>query len=238
MNLLHKHLDKDGFRLRGKETSRVDGFSDAVFGFAVTLLVVSLEVPKSFAQLHDLLRGFFPFAVSFLLLMLVWYSHFKFFRRFGLEDVITLWLNGLLLFFVLFYVYPLKFLFQAAFNSNIITTAPGDMRELTLLYGGGFSAIYLIITALYWNAWRQRDALELDPLERQLTRLYILDEGLLGIIGLLSCLLAILLPSAYAAAATWLFMVIAITKTITGRKIGRANRRFPRLPADSMKTDA
>jgi hypothetical protein len=37
----------DGFRLRGGEISRVESFSDAVFGFALTLLVVSLDVPKN-----------------------------------------------------------------------------------------------------------------------------------------------------------------------------------------------
>jgi hypothetical protein len=37
-----------GFRWRGTEVTRMEGFTDAVFGFAVTLLVVALEVPTSF----------------------------------------------------------------------------------------------------------------------------------------------------------------------------------------------
>jgi uncharacterized membrane protein len=40
-----------GFRLRGHEVKRIEAFSDAVFDFAVTLLIVSLEVPKSFEEL-------------------------------------------------------------------------------------------------------------------------------------------------------------------------------------------
>ena len=105
------HVAKDGFRLRGTEMSRVDGFSDVVFGFALTLLIVSLEVPKTYAELHETLRGFLPFAVSFTFLIMLWFAHFRVFRRFGLHDNATIIVNAVLLFVVLFFVYPLKFLF-------------------------------------------------------------------------------------------------------------------------------
>ncbi len=54
-----QNIAKDGFRLRGTAMSRVDGFSDVVFGFAITLLVVSLEVPKTYAELHETCAVFF-----------------------------------------------------------------------------------------------------------------------------------------------------------------------------------
>lgn len=38
------------FRLRGHEVSRIEALSDAVFGFAITLLVVVLEVPQTFGS--------------------------------------------------------------------------------------------------------------------------------------------------------------------------------------------
>ena len=94
MNALNEHIARDGFRLRGVAMSRIDGFSDVVFGFALTLIVVSLEVPKNFAELHGMLRGFLPFGVTFLMLMLVWHTHYKFFRRYGMHDLGTIWLNG------------------------------------------------------------------------------------------------------------------------------------------------
>ena len=37
--------------LRGREVTRLEALSDAVFGFAATLLVVSLEVPQTFPEL-------------------------------------------------------------------------------------------------------------------------------------------------------------------------------------------
>ena len=66
----------------GREVSRIEGFSDAVFGFALTLLVVSLEVPDNFEALKEILRGFIPFAATFALVCWIWFEHYAFFRKF------------------------------------------------------------------------------------------------------------------------------------------------------------
>jgi hypothetical protein len=108
---LIEHHVPGTFRWRGGEIARIEGLSDAVFAFAVTLLVVSLEVPKTFNELSSLMRGFVPFAICFAMLMQVWRQQFVFFRRYNLQDTVSLVLNCVLLFVVLFYVYPLKFLF-------------------------------------------------------------------------------------------------------------------------------
>src|SRR3954464_265017 len=100
---------------RHREVSRIEGFSDAVFGFAITLLVVSLEVPKTFHELMNVMRGFPAFAVCFALLFQVWWRHYRFFRAYDLEDGAIVGLTGLLLFVVLFFVYPLKFIWSLPF---------------------------------------------------------------------------------------------------------------------------
>ena len=88
--LIEKRIGSStSFRWRSEEISRIEGLSDAVFGFAITLLVVSLEVPKTFRELASTMSGFGAFAISFALLFLVWYNQHKFFRRYGLQDTTT-----------------------------------------------------------------------------------------------------------------------------------------------------
>ena len=53
------------FRWRAGEITRLEAFTDAVFGFAVTLLVVSLEVPRTYSELMEAMKGFAAFAVCF-----------------------------------------------------------------------------------------------------------------------------------------------------------------------------
>jgi uncharacterized membrane protein len=116
---------------RGRDISRIEGFSDAVFGFAVTLLVVALEVPRTSGELLDTMRGFGSFLITFAILFSIWYRQFIFFRRYGLEDRTTVALNGVLIVVVLFFVYPLKFIFTAMISRiegiKVITLADGAL---------------------------------------------------------------------------------------------------------------
>ena len=51
------------FRWRGGDVSRLEGLSDAAFAFAMTLLVVSLEVPDDAGALKQLFLGMPAFAL-------------------------------------------------------------------------------------------------------------------------------------------------------------------------------
>lgn len=231
MHALTKHMAKDGFRLRGTEMSRVDGFSDVVFGFALTLLVVSLEVPKTYDELHHLMLGFFPFGISFMFLLLIWMEHFQFFRRFGLHDSGTIWLNATLLFVLLFYVYPLKFLFTMVVVGDRNEGHPRfsdahQIPELMVLYGLGFATLYFLLAALYWNAYRQREALELTVVERFQTRHWIIDQAGTGLVGILSCVVAASLPPHQAGLAGFVYMLIGPFKWIHESYAGRKAREM------------
>ncbi|HEU0276103.1 MAG TPA: TMEM175 family protein [Candidatus Udaeobacter sp.] len=186
----------DGFRMRGSEVTRLESFADAIFAFALTLLIVSLEVPKSFADLINTMRGFPAFAVCFLMLATIWNTHYKFSRRFGLDDPLTRFLTCVLLFIVLFYVYPLKFLFTLGINDMIFGGTGGlriSRRELSTLYsiyGFGFAGIYFAFTLLYLHAWRLRDALDLSTVEKLETRYVIGRVLFVSAVGLIAAVLA------------------------------------------------
>ncbi len=183
--------------MRGGEITRLESFSDAVFGFALTLLVVSLDVPKTFDDLITAMRGFPAFAVCFLFLALIWNGHYKFCRRYGLDDGTARFLTCVMLFLVLFFVYPLKFLFNLSITSMLLSkTAPGILVTATqfswllVIYGLGFAAVYLSLLLLYVHAYRQREALELNELEKLDTRYQIVRLLILIGVGLLAAVLA------------------------------------------------
>src|SRR6476620_9151263 len=194
-----KYIQKSNpqFQLRGHEVKRIEAFSDAVFAFAVTLLIVSLEVPKSFEELMVTMRGFFAFGVSFVLLMLIWYEQNIFFRRYGMDDLITIVLNCTLIFLVLFYVYPLKFLFTLVFRSQIYGEGHSpfiiqvtDTPKLMMLYGTGYILIYLLFSCMYIHALRKKTALQLSVREIFDTRTKLFKNIILISIGLLSVLVS------------------------------------------------
>ena len=53
------------FDWRGKDVSRLEGFSDAAFALMLTLLAVSSVVPDSFERLFTIMEDFFAFTLTF-----------------------------------------------------------------------------------------------------------------------------------------------------------------------------
>jgi uncharacterized membrane protein len=156
---------------REGDITRLEAFSDAMIAFAATLLVVSLETPRTYDELIANLYGFFPFGLSFGALFLIWIVHTTLFRRFPLNDRPSVVLNGVLLFMVLFYVYPLKFLaasFASLFSparATVTIGTLGNLRGLFILYAIGWMVIFSLFALLYRRAWQTRESLALSPVE-------------------------------------------------------------------------
>src|SRR6476646_3034830 len=84
--------------------------SDGVFAIALTLLVVSLEVPLSSndlsASLWALRPKFLSYGVSFLAIAAFWISHQRVFRYIVRVDAVFLWISLIFLLCVGFQPFP------------------------------------------------------------------------------------------------------------------------------------
>jgi len=217
---------------RRHEITRLEAFSDAVFAFALTLLVVSLEVPHSYPELMALVRGFVPFGCCFALLVWIWWEHSLFFSRYPIQDGTTIVLNAALLFVVLFYVYPLKYVMNVAFRSiapqaGLQPPAGGDeVARLFLVYGLGYMAVFVILALLYGRAYGQRRELGLTPRQVFDARMYAGAHLLSAAVGALSVLWAVAAPGAWRAMAGPVYFLMAPAQTIYGTWAGRRRRRL------------
>jgi uncharacterized membrane protein len=231
------------FRVRGEQVSRVEGFSDAAFAFAVTLLVVSLEVPKDYEGLLDIMRGVPSFAVCFALLAWLWSIHYTFFRRFGLEEPVTIALNCAFLFVIMLYVYPLKFVFTMFLGmitglkpKSTGTCTPDQVEGLFIFYGAGFMAVFIIMALMNLRAYSLRDQLELSRAEQLLTRLEVKRCLWLASIGLLCIVVAIILPGGAAGLAGMVFSFTGVVEWIIGVKAHRIKESFAQLTTATAQT--
>lgn len=235
--MIRKHLNtpakehKDRIKWRGHEVTRIEAFSDAVFAFAITLLIVSLEVPKTAKELLENLKGFVPFSICFAIMFTIWYAQNTFFRRFGLHDTITITLNGVLLFMVLFYVYPLKFLFTGMFLHNSFST-PEEMKILMCIYSGGFVVIYLLFAFMYLHALRQRVVLNMTDSEIFEARTTVYQDFIISGVGTLS---VITVFAGLAQFSGIIYILIWPSVSILHYKRGKLHRIKYETGIDSLK---
>jgi len=206
------------FRWRGGEITRVEAFTDAVFAFAVTLLIVSLEVPRTFSQLELTMRGFVPFAICFGLLAHIWHLHYIYSRRYGLQTYYTVFLNLVLLFVVLFYVYPLKFMFTLTlgqvFGANVQSASPPielhQVPMLVITFSLGYTAVFTLFALLYQYAFSKRRELALDEYETLRTRNDMITHAVVAVIGVIVAVTAALLPERMAVFSVFLLCLSVV----------------------------
>jgi uncharacterized membrane protein len=225
-------MDKHAFRHRAREVSRIEAFSDVIFGFALTLIVVSLEVPKSFEELMETMHGFLGFAICFAMLVRVWHCHHTFFRRYALHDEPTMVLNFLLLFVVLFYTYPMKYMFSMITRAGRGTV--GDARTLFLIYGLGFAGVFAVFVALYRRAWSKREELELNELEKHDTITNMTMYTAYVVIGMVSVLIGQFASPRWIGFAGLIYFMLGPVSAYIGYKRGSERHKLQVAMAQTM----
>jgi uncharacterized membrane protein len=143
----------------GMNKGRLESFSDGVFAFAITLLVLSIPIPDIKSADDRLLTTallaaipqLIPYVTSFATIGIIWLNHHAMFHEVERVDHATLTLNLLLLLVVAFIPYP----------TGVIGRY-GALRSGVVLYGATFTAAGLAFSALWFEIRRKRLSRERD----------------------------------------------------------------------------
>ncbi|KAA2250977.1 DUF1211 domain-containing protein [Solihabitans fulvus] len=126
---------------------RLEAFSDGVFAIAITLLILEIRLPgepeSDQALLQELVRlwpSYLSYAVSVLLIGMVWMNHHRMFHHIRQVDGFLLLLNILLLASVTFLPFPTHVLAEAVHVQRGEHTA-------AVFYG-----MVLVIGGVFYNA--------------------------------------------------------------------------------------
>jgi uncharacterized membrane protein len=214
---------------REHESTRIEAFSDAMFAFAATLLVVSLEVPREFSDLMANLRGFAPFALSFAALYFIWVAHTNVFRRYPLGDTYALIVNGVLLFTVLFYVYPLKFTATAIvgmFTSSDVGLTSDQVGSLFTVYGIGWTVVFACVALLYRHANVIRDRLGLTAVESYDAITHSRHYAGFALTGVISIILAVLGIGVRIGLPGLAYVIVGVFAMINGSQRRKERNRL------------
>ena len=208
-----------------QSTLRLEAFTDGVFAIAATLLVLDLTTHQlgkfeSDAELWGAIGGmaelFFNFALSFVLLCLLWMVHVRQFEHIARVDAMLLWLNSARLLFIVLVPF-----------ATGLTTAYSDYLAGRLAMPVTFFFAILFGTLEWGWARRRRDILM--PVVNE-TDAVVQGRGSLS---------ALLLSAGSVVVAPWIgsagFLLFLLDGPVTRMLEGR---RAAEGPAESADPDA
>lgn len=211
-----------GFRLRGIQMTRLETFIDAAFAFAITMLVIAVnQIPDNIDQLFDAFRHVPAFIASVAIIGIFWRGHWLWSRRYGLEDGTSIFISWAMLVTILIYIYPLKAIFESMWfllsdgrvGQRLGLTSESQetqARTLFAIYALGFIAIALEILLLNLRAWQLREPLQLNALEKYITRTELTGWSVPIGVGIVSLALALMLPVEQIAWSGWVYFSMIV----------------------------
>jgi uncharacterized membrane protein len=133
------------------DSGRLEAFSDGVFAVAITLLAFNLAIggpgphqPTLAAKLADHWPAFAAYAVSFATIGIIWVNHHTLFKNFSEIDRTLLFVNLLLLFFVV------SIPFTTATIAAYLRAGSGNASLAAALYQGVFEGMAISFTLMFW----------------------------------------------------------------------------------------
>jgi uncharacterized membrane protein len=211
---------------RQRQTTRLETFVDAAFAFALTMLVVSVDsVPQSFDELVEAIKRVPAFAASFLITVMFWLGHYRWSRRYGIEDTGSVVLSLALVFLVLVFLYPLRVMMSGALQSMSGGFLPGEieitrivhLQFLFVLYGFAFTLMSGVLLALYARVRRLALEPPLSAEDRAVAGIEVQAWGILAAMGATSALLALVLPPRLIGYAVWIYASLAVIMPVMSR---------------------
>ena len=131
---------------------RISNYTDSVFAFAVTLLVLNLiniSVPSGNQSFIPLLLhnapAFISFALTFIIISRFWMSHTRLFAIIKEPDTTVVRLNNALLFFITAFPFV-----ASIFGSHI------NNKDAVIMYAGCFALVGFIQYAMGKHAYKQQ----------------------------------------------------------------------------------
>ena len=146
------------------DRSRLEAFSDGVFAVAITLLALDLAVagPEGHGplahQLYEKWPAFLAYLISFFMIGIIWVNHHVLVRQITKVDRTLLFLNLVLLLFVV--LIP----FSTSTMADYFTRHDWDTQVAMMIYGGVFLGMSIGFSTMFeWTLHGQRVYQPLPP---------------------------------------------------------------------------
>jgi TMEM175 potassium channel family protein len=204
-------------RRRILSKDRMEGFSDGVYGFAATLLVLDLVLRPPGTPLQQVLHawpGYLAYLVSFLTIGVSWLLHTALTDQLTGTDQLFLRLNLLLLLVVVFLPFPTGLIADALRHDDI-----SGERVYVTMYGLTLLAISLLGSALAAYARYQH----LYPPHEEGEELHRTRRKFLPVV--IGYVIAILIGLLLPVAAVALYFGLAVYLVVPFREAARVLRR-------------
>lgn len=176
------------------------------------------------------------------LIIYIWYEHFQFFIRYGFRNARIVLMNSILLFFTLFYVFPLKFLVRilvrmysnlllgdAGMFQGINNSIPmGDMDLLMIIYGIGACIIFSMLMLMFRYALKKKEELELNDIEIFDTKSSMYTHVIMASVPAISVLLSLIFGRFWFSSmlSGFFYMTYPIIFAIYGSKRNKLRKKL------------